>query len=918
MSASRPEVGRRPRIPSGSSTWLLTCMTLIAAALRVYCLDCQSLWLDEAASAYWTAIPLGEFFLEAADNLHVPGYYLLLRIWTVLSGPSAFSLRYFSVLGGLLLIPVAYSLTWHMAHNRYAAIFAAAFATLSPAHIYYSQETRMYAIMPALYLGMLGLSIGIRQRSHPHNWWWLALVEALALYLHLFSALMLLVINLLLAVVWWRGRSRRFLRYWLGSQAVTALVITPWLWFTWRSGGAIPANLVDSSGGAAIFSAGGYLRQVWQFLMTGMTNLRPELSYWSSVSVLLLAALSIPVLLNRRSPWRRALRILLAAIILPLLAGALVWTFNPLTHPRYLFFLVGPLSVLFGSTLGFSISRRNLLPLVAISAAMLLSLDIASLRAMHTDSIQFRYDAASLSKTIRQRGGPEDVVLMPPFDRSLWYYDPSPVKALNWPFAQGKPHERPEGLQRIVQDATGAFLVKYQDLYAYDLQGQIPFLLEANGHLTEEFTVDRMDVSHYALSGWQTPNLAPRSESCGPIRITGSYIPESVVPGDAPAIALQWELVEEVSEKLVASARLVDGDQTVSSADHPLLTAAGAGTGGLPVGTLATSYFILPLPLGSIPQIYDVHLLLYEEDTGPYTCGGDGSGTVRLGQIELARADRRTMDAYGTWANTKWHAPPEQTIAPGLVLEGYSIRPDALRPAEPANISLRWRAIRSMTQQYMPDLQFATSNGILSQSKGKLFRRYPTTRWQAGDMFIETRELTMPVTTAPVQLRIFIDDVAIPLVSRSVDASVLTWDTPPSAQPLCAAFEEVGTLRGAEWHRSEGNDRQFTLTLYWEGASKAPATQSYTVFAQLLASDGWVLAQDDGLPAEGRRPTTSWLPYEVIADAHEFTLAPDDNADLRLSVGLYDLATLERVPAYSCEGTRLANDALTIPVTDLN
>jgi hypothetical protein len=66
---------------------------------------------------------------------------------------------------------------------------------------------------------------------------------------------------------------------------------------------------------------------------------------------------------------------------------------------------------------------------------------------------------------------------------------------------------------------------------------------------------------------------------------------------------------------------------------------------------------------------------------------------------------------------------------------------------------------------------------------------------------------------------------------------------------------------------------------------------NYTAFVHVLGPDGDLLAQADRVPAEGARPTTGWLPGEVIADAYDLPLA----GAAALRVGLYDAATGERL-----------------------
>ena len=50
------------------------------------------------------------------------------------------------------------------------------------------------------------------------------------------------------------------------------------------------------------------------------------------------------------------------------------------------------------------------------------------------------------------------------------------------------------------------------------------------------------------------------------------------------------------------------------------------------------------------------------------------------------------------------------------------------------------------------------------------------------------------------------------------------------------------------------------------------------------------------MPAAGARPTTGWLPGEIIRDIHTLTVAPDaPPGRYALEVGMYDPASGERL-----------------------
>jgi len=81
------------------------------------------------------------------------------------------------------------------------------------------------------------------------------------------------------------------------------------------------------------------------------------------------------------------------------------------------------------------------------------------------------------------------------------------------------------------------------------------------------------------------------------------------------------------------------------------------------------------------------------------------------------------------------------------------------------------------------------------------------------------------------------------------------------------------------------------LTLYWRGL-EGTSPMDYLVFTHLSSGDGRLIAQHDGPPANGTRPTTGWGPDETIADPHP--MAFYDTAytgPAKITVGLYDPAT---------------------------
>ncbi len=86
-----------------------------------------------------------------------------------------------------------------------------------------------------------------------------------------------------------------------------------------------------------------------------------------------------------------------------------------------------------------------------------------------------------------------------------------------------------------------------------------------------------------------------------------------------------------------------------------------------------------------------------------------------------------------------------------------------------------------------------------------------------------------------------------------------------------------------------------SVSLIWS-ADEALA-EDYTVFVHLLAEDGSLLAQHDGAPMFGTRPTTTWNRGEQLLDRHELVVAePGVGGNGRLLIGMYRPDALERLP----------------------
>jgi hypothetical protein len=107
-----------------------------------------------------------------------------------------------------------------------------------------------------------------------------------------------------------------------------------------------------------------------------------------------------------------------------------------------------------------------------------------------------------------------------------------------------------------------------------------------------------------------------------------------------------------------------------------------------------------------------------------------------------------------------------------------------------------------------------------------------------------------------------------------------------------------------------------TVVLFWR--SDGQVKENYTVFCHLVSAGSELVAQHDGRPVLEIRPAPSWRDGELLLDSHPIVLSADlAPGRHELVVGMYDLETLERAPAFDSAGARLPHDAIVLTSIDV-
>jgi hypothetical protein len=105
----------------------------------------------------------------------------------------------------------------------------------------------------------------------------------------------------------------------------------------------------------------------------------------------------------------------------------------------------------------------------------------------------------------------------------------------------------------------------------------------------------------------------------------------------------------------------------------------------------------------------------------------------------------------------------------------------------------------------------------------------------------------------------------------------------------------------------------FVLLLYWKATTQV--SKDYTVFVHLVDRNEKIVAGYDSQPRQGKFPTTFWKPKQLVIDPIVYIIPTDIPAGTyKLEIGLYDLATLERLLIVDPLGQPIADQVVIEPI----
>ncbi|MCB0157569.1 MAG: hypothetical protein KDD83_05525, partial [Caldilineaceae bacterium] len=898
---SNPRAGQRAGLPLS----LIAALTLLGLALRVLRLNWQPLWWDEGYSIYFATEPMARMLNLTAHDIHPPLYYALLHLWTgPIGAPTPVQARLLSVLIGAAALPVMAWLAGVLFPGRMRiAWLATIFLLLSPIHLFYSQEVRMYGL--AMVLGMAATGQLWRWLRRPtRGAAVLYVVWALAaLYTLYYSALLLLAHALW--VVWTLRAQRARLIRGLALFGVVGVGFLPWLLYAGPKlvgyvGDKVQADQ-DRALGPLAYAVRHLVAMVRGHLLPGDVQTATLLTWLGVATVLAVVATIITFFVMRRRHSDAATApaapqdtvrpdaptALLVFMLVPAAAAFLLnlrLPFFPDGGERLLLFILPYFLLLIAAAATatwtqWRLGRVTTLLLVACGA---LGVYTFYATPRYTDR-----DYRPVIGQVVQSGKSGDTFFaIFPWQVGYWraYVPPAQQAEIGGPeamlAAEGALTWGPE--VRAALDAAlqrGAVWFPAPLSFGSTLPGEIEAYLQTQAVNLE----NRWYSTTTRLAAWQPlpqPETAPVGVDFGPVRLDEAGVaPDVVSSTNAPvAVRLTWNAGSD--DDLVVTLRLTDAaGRTWASRDYAPLGALRTGDDGEQSGETAG----LIIPVGLPPDTYRIRAGVAVSGTGQLILPPAATVTtdplVDVGTVSVTLPE--TAQARARLPIRTPVEPPE--AREGLAFLGYAgveAHDDVT-----AGTELRLRIFMQNRVDAPPSRHIFvslldTNDGGVAGWEGWTLPQYPTETWAQDALVQVPVEFFLPATVAPGDYRLITGllDPATGAKSEPVELGELTvrqrpisLDAPAPATPLepPPRFGTHADLIGYDLTRENG---ALALTLHWR--VQQTLLPPHQIFVHLDTPDGTTVAQDDGPPRtrDGEAPTGSWLPGEYLSTQHRVAL----------------------------------------------
>ncbi len=405
-------------------------------------------------------------------------------------------------------------------------------------------------------------------------------------------------------------------------------------------------------------------------------------------------------------------------------------------------------------------------------------------------------------------------------------------------------------------------------------------------------------------------------------------------PGGELQLLMRWQGLAPMSEDYDVSLRLLDerghvwglGSKQLVDIDREtywdekgLERAVLIPTSRWPMAETTLQAFELPVMKGTPPGSYRVQVRVHPHDMWSGLMRLDEEGQPIGYDLPLGEATVLPASVFPDPLELAVATRSSIELASGLVLEGYTLGSQPLRPGDRLTIPLLWRAQGQLTRHYELRLELRSEHRVIGVSERQPLASlgYPPTAWRPGESLFGQPDLRLDLMTSSGSYELWLvlldGDSLIaeyPLGTLQVKGTPRQFTLPDDMTQVGVRLGDTVRLEGYRLGRAElAAGDMLELDLVWRCLAQMEG--SFTVFVHIIAEDETILAQQDRLPLSGEHPTSAWLSQEVVIDPYHIPLpAEAPKGRYRIAVGLYDADSGARLPAYDQAGNRLESDRI--------
>ena len=625
-------------------------LLLLATALRFYKLDAQSLWYDEGNSARIAERSVQLIIAGAAGDIHPPLYYLILKFWRSVFGSSEFGLRSLSAMCGVLLVLFTFLMgrTWC---NVRVGFIAAFLVCISPFSIYYSQETRMYALLAVwaavstwalMRLGIGGWGLGVGACY--------VLATTAGLYTQYAYPFVMLAQGV--CVLLWLANVRRKLQHLVLYgllNIIPILLYAPWLPIALRQIRGWVVAPQEYQLGPAVLDALRWLT-VGRMLPLSDATL-PMLAFVVCAMLGLLLTRRNEETKKEASSFLSSFLRFFVLFILALLPLALLFAFK-LYRDAYLKFLLvclAPLCLWVANGIDASVDvlierlkgRKQMQGIfVGLCLVVFAGLLWPSLNNLYNNPAYARDDYRAIAKLLREGERADDAVLFiaPNQWEVFTYYYPDTQKTFPLKYKPVSEADANAEMMKITVLRKRLFVLYYAEKEA-DPNGWYERWLATHAFKAEEQWIGNIRLAVYASPNFMA-GIAPRNvvfgEADEAIELVRNQLFDfKVRVGDVVPLGLIWQANTKVNTNYKIFVHIGKPDAPPIAQNDGEPAAGFRPTSGWAVGKRVSDGRAVWIHPGTPPGQYAIFVGLYDANTGARLKLQDGSDRLKIGEIAV-------------------------------------------------------------------------------------------------------------------------------------------------------------------------------------------------------------------------------------------------------------------------------------------